>query len=973
MKAKGELREFEVIGRKLPTEKEKVTPLYKMRIFAPDAIVAKSRFWYSSEIYKTPLKIKNFGIWLRYDSRSGTHNMYREYRDLSVSGAVTQCYRDMGARHRARAHSIQIIKVEQVKASNCRRPLVKQFHNSKIKFPLPKRIQQRMSEEEQDDFKARPYQEELMNIAKEKNTIIYLPTGSGKTFIAVMLIKEMSAGIEGGQRTFFMVNTVALVGQQAGYIQRHSRFAVGQYSGDMNVDYWTREKWKDELEKHQILVMTAQIFLNLLQHGYVNLSEVNLLIFDECHHAVNDQPMRQIMQKFEGCVPEFQPRVLGLTATLLNSNCRPGRVAAEVHGLETTFHSKVATCEDMADVCLREKLQTVEAYGLSKRRKEMLVETSGIRMVNTAIELVNSIAFDCDVLLVDVCPPNNARLLNENQSKTNKKLRNLLIDVLFHIEMLGMFGGSKACLAHIIQLERLRKKADDQQMKIVLSVLITTLTAMCLNISAKLFEDRMSNCSVEVQVRRYSSFKMLTLIEILSRYMTKEKEKFCTIVFVERRFTAKVLNLVLTALCKADEDLNHISPDFIVGFNNNPYNDTREGALEKKWCLDCLKRFQTGQTNVLIASDVLEEGMDIQKCNLVVKFDLPKNYRSYVQSKGRARHKTSWYIIMIPNQDNNFERKYRDFQETEQTLQRLLVGRTLERRGPTEEDIAFELYEQLVPPYTTACSSVSLASAIPLLNRYCSVLPQDLFTQLIPVWYIVTGANPSVCLYLPIASPLNDYIKGPEMPTKKLAKRAVALEACKRLHKIGELNDNLLPVGSKCEELDSAHLFPFFNNNNDNIEQVAPRGSKKRKQAYTKKFPEQLCKCRPKTDIAVFLHVIEMKPVYQKPDEENNRKLVFYNLLNSREGYAILCTKALPELCDFPIYMNVGEILIHVVQNASRVYLTYEQVEQLKSFNIMVFRKLLKLMKHFTIVDNEDKENSYFIVPTKKVFQCLEL
>ncbi|XP_018366381.1 PREDICTED: 60S ribosomal protein L18a [Trachymyrmex cornetzi] len=161
MKAKGELKEFEVIGRKLPTEKEKTTPLYKMRIFAPDAIVAKSRFWYFlRHIYmyvnyrncsfvlldipeKTPMKIKNFGIWLRYDSRSGTHNMYREYRDLSVSGAVTQCYRDMGARHRARAHSIQIIKVEVVKAANCRRPQVKQFHDSKIKFPLPKRIQHR--------------------------------------------------------------------------------------------------------------------------------------------------------------------------------------------------------------------------------------------------------------------------------------------------------------------------------------------------------------------------------------------------------------------------------------------------------------------------------------------------------------------------------------------------------------------------------------------------------------------------------------------------------------------------------------------------------------------------------------------------------------------------------------------------------------------------------------------------------------
>merc|ERR1739837_41710 len=90
---------------------------------------------------KRPTHIKNFGIWLRYDSRSGTHNMYREYRDLTVCSAVTQCYRDMGARHRARPHSIQIMRVEPVAASETRRSLVKQMHDSKIKFPLPSRVQ----------------------------------------------------------------------------------------------------------------------------------------------------------------------------------------------------------------------------------------------------------------------------------------------------------------------------------------------------------------------------------------------------------------------------------------------------------------------------------------------------------------------------------------------------------------------------------------------------------------------------------------------------------------------------------------------------------------------------------------------------------------------------------------------------------------------------------------------------------------
>ncbi|KAL0609627.1 60S ribosomal protein L18a [Plecturocebus cupreus] len=51
--------------------------------------------------------------------------------------------RDMGARHRARAHSIQIMKVEEIAASKCRRPAVKQFHDSKIKFPLPHRVLRR--------------------------------------------------------------------------------------------------------------------------------------------------------------------------------------------------------------------------------------------------------------------------------------------------------------------------------------------------------------------------------------------------------------------------------------------------------------------------------------------------------------------------------------------------------------------------------------------------------------------------------------------------------------------------------------------------------------------------------------------------------------------------------------------------------------------------------------------------------------
>merc|ERR1712193_333016 len=155
MKCLGQLKEFKIIGRRVPTEKDTKPPLFRMEIFAPDVVAAKSRFWYYMKKLKKSVgeivsceqvfeknvqSVKNFGTWIRYNSRSGTHNMYREYRDITVTGAITQCYNDMAARHRARASSIQILKVEGIPASKCRRPHIKQMHNSKLRFPLPHRV-----------------------------------------------------------------------------------------------------------------------------------------------------------------------------------------------------------------------------------------------------------------------------------------------------------------------------------------------------------------------------------------------------------------------------------------------------------------------------------------------------------------------------------------------------------------------------------------------------------------------------------------------------------------------------------------------------------------------------------------------------------------------------------------------------------------------------------------------------------------
>ncbi|EFY86332.1 60S ribosomal protein L20B [Metarhizium acridum] len=155
----GRLQEYEVIGRHLPTEANPTPDMYRMTIFAPNETVAKSRFWYflrglrkvkkaTGEIVsvkaiheKHPQKVKNFGIWLRYDSRSGTHNMYKEYREMTRTDAVEALYSDMAARHRARFRSIHILRVVEIeKTEDVKRPYIKQLLQKGLSFPLPHRV-----------------------------------------------------------------------------------------------------------------------------------------------------------------------------------------------------------------------------------------------------------------------------------------------------------------------------------------------------------------------------------------------------------------------------------------------------------------------------------------------------------------------------------------------------------------------------------------------------------------------------------------------------------------------------------------------------------------------------------------------------------------------------------------------------------------------------------------------------------------
>merc|ERR1711974_381373 len=89
---------------------------------------------------KGPNKVNNYGIWLRYPSRTNTHNMYKEYRGVTINGAVSRMYAEMAGRHRAHPNTIQIINTATLPAAKCKRDHVTEMHNSQLRYPVIRKV-----------------------------------------------------------------------------------------------------------------------------------------------------------------------------------------------------------------------------------------------------------------------------------------------------------------------------------------------------------------------------------------------------------------------------------------------------------------------------------------------------------------------------------------------------------------------------------------------------------------------------------------------------------------------------------------------------------------------------------------------------------------------------------------------------------------------------------------------------------------
>lgn len=820
--------------------------------------------------------------------------------------------------------------------------------------------------DEQECFLERGYQTILAEQAYESNKILFLPTGSGKTFIAIMVLKRLFPLLEppfsvGGKRAVFLVNTVALVEQQAEVLLRHLCVSeVGQYSGDMHVDFWNKCMWDGEFEKFQVMVMTADILKDLLLKKYISLSDLALLILDECHHAVSDHPMRQIMKLFEDCPKSQQPRVIGLTATLLNGTPKSiGRLQCAVKELEITLHSTVATV-DSWDI--------VKQFSTKPREKFIIFPNyCGTRQTDFIHDKITQMYNLCQNFKF-VTEDN---LLNHLQiehgfvpmmSGKKNEVANLLLQVSKQLEWLGPFGCFRTIQAIFVSLRIMQEKMSHKSCHLMIHSLYCDLFALSRRL-LKIMD--VNGHSEEGKSYHFSSPKVQSLVDLLetannacNSQPEHKREPLQALIFVQEKMTAKVLSSVLKNIAKESKRYAFIQAAFVVGGSSNPFSETWEGAYSKHTNDRIINRFREKITNVLVCTDVLEEGIDIPDCNLVVRFDLACGVRSYIQSKGRARHDTSLFALMVPASDSgNYSQKIHHFRTLQKELEMFLVGHTADRMSPSEFELD-NLYESTLEPYYTPLGSkVTETSSIQLVNGYCMFLAHDRFCKVLPVWqYRKVGAGQVIVgIKLPRLSPLQELVRGQAMANIRIAKRAAALEMCIRLHKIGELNDYLLPNEKVLAEEDLKIMLPLWEEE-DPASEVKP-GTSKRIRSYPLHKPICYQDCAPGPGF-VYLHYIEINPVY-KPII--GRKTMIYNVYNEKRNFAIVSSWPLNNVCQFPVFSKFGEIKVRIAASSKTISICEEEFNKISLYHWNLFSSIIPMVKSYLVYSKD----SYLIAPTK--------
>uniref|UniRef100_A0A8C7MQB1 RNA helicase n=1 Tax=Oncorhynchus kisutch TaxID=8019 RepID=A0A8C7MQB1_ONCKI len=499
----------------------------------------------------------------------------------------------------------------------------------------------------------RDYQMDVARPALEgKNIIICLPTGSGKTRVAVYITKEHldSRRKEGRPgKVVVLVNKVPLVEQH--YSTEFWKFLKNKYKVErVSGDSQLKISFTDIVQKNDIVICTAQLLENYLERSHsgdddgIQLSDLSLIVIDECHHTqkggvYNHIMIRYLKQKHKNAKLKKEqkdtvaiPQILGLTAS-------PGVGGAK----------KIDKAEEhILRICANLDAYKIMTGNLGENKKEphKKIATAEERKedpfgdvlkgVMNAIHIHAELNPTCDLgtqnyeQWVVQKEQNAAKEENQKVRVCAEHLRQYN-EALYLGKTIRMWDAFSFLDKYFD--EELKKKVAPEDEEAIIKT----------DTERFLFTLFKGNSKVKLQelakLPQYENNSLAKLrTKILHEFTSREKAR--GIIFTKTRRSAIALAQWVQENSKFEEV--GVKACHVIGGGGQSVVKPMTAAEQR----DVLNKFQNAEINLLIATTVAEEGLDIAACNFVIRYELVTNEIAMIQARGRGRAEDSSYTLV---------------------------------------------------------------------------------------------------------------------------------------------------------------------------------------------------------------------------------------------------------------------------------------------------------------------------------------
>ena len=455
-----------------------------------------------------------------------------------------------------------------------------------------------------DKVEERSYQTNVVASCIRANTLVILPTGLGKTIIAL----RVAAEYVGSGKILILAPTKPLLDQ---HLDTFSTLMVGHTVTVLNGSV-TPKKRAEVIAQYDVVIATPQTISNDLQEGRYSLDPFSLIIYDEAHRGVGDYAYVTIAQYCNR-----RMRSIGMTAS-------PG-----------------ANMEKIKQVCVNLDLRRIEAKSEDDRDVSPYVHDTYVTevRVNLPDDIVAIDHFLKTLLSHYVSELTSLRLMNPARPPT----RGHFLDIQRMLQVRLNSGEKTALIYRGLSLTAKGNKIL-HAIKLAETQGITPLRLYIDKLEAEAAQDKGGRTAREI-IGRQEYKDMRKVLDSTNVEHPKVSKALSTVsrtlnddpgskvmIFTELRDTCDMLVSKLSAVSGA-----RVAK--LVG-------QSKDGMSQKEQ-VELLERLRSGEVNVIVATSVGEEGLDISSTNAVVFYEpVPSEIRT-IQRRGRTGRKNDGDVYVL--------------------------------------------------------------------------------------------------------------------------------------------------------------------------------------------------------------------------------------------------------------------------------------------------------------------------------------